>query len=403
MSTLFSTQYIPHGHCYLWQTPLVGLHAVSDFFVAIAYFSIPISLVYFVYKKQHKFPARLVLLFGLFISLCGLGHLLDIVTLWYPVYWLSGGVRAATAIVSCYTAVEVVLLLPHFLSLQAVEAANQELEAKAAKRTAEEQALEKSQKIFRSAFHDIPIGMALVSLEGYFLEVNEAVIDIVGYSREELASIDFQSITHPDDLQSDLTLVSDLLAGNLRCYSLKKRYFHRSGHIVPVELSVSLLRDDENKPLLFIAHINDISERNRINASLKAASEEAEAASRAKSNFLAMMSHEIRTPMNAMLGMTELIGETALDRQQKGFVDIIRTSGEILLTVINDVLDFSKIESNRLELDTGQVNLCNAVEEVMALFANQAHDKGLALSSFIEPVMMPAAFVVDNIRLKQIL
>ena len=403
MSTLFSSRYIPHGHCYLWQTPLVGLHAISDFLIAIAYFSIPVALVYFVYRQKHSFPTHLALLFSLFISLCGLGHLFDIVTLWYPLYWVSGFIRAATALVSGYTAVEVIVLLPRFLALHDVEAVNQSLEARAAERSTYEQALEKNQKIFRSAFHDIPIGMALVSLEGTFIEVNEAITNIVGYSSEALLSTDFQAITHPDDLQSDFTLINSLLSGECRYYSLEKRYLHQQGHIVPVELSVSLLRDSENNPLLFIAHIQDTTEQNRINASLKTATEEAKAANRAKSEFLAMMSHEIRTPMNAMLGMAELMEDTQLNPQQQSFIHIIRTSGKTLLTVINDVLDFSKIESDKLELEMDRINLHDTVEEVISLFFNQAQAKGLLLSSSIEPSLIPAAFLGDAIRLKQVL
>ncbi|MGB7084042.1 MAG: hypothetical protein WBD47_00705, partial [Phormidesmis sp.] len=125
---LFSSPYIPHGHCYLWQTPLVGLHAISDFVIALSYFSIPVALVYFVYKRKHDFPVRLLLMFGLFILLCGIGHAFDIVTLWYPFYWVSGGVRAATALVSCYTAVELTALLPQFLELQGPTAIAQQLE-----------------------------------------------------------------------------------------------------------------------------------------------------------------------------------------------------------------------------------------------------------------------------------
>ena len=113
---LFASPYIPHGHCYLWQTPLVSVHALSNFFIAIAYFSIPIALLYFVFKHENDFPVRLIVLFGSFIICYGLGHVLDIVTLWYPIYWVSGMVRAATALISCYTAMKVAILLPTFLA-----------------------------------------------------------------------------------------------------------------------------------------------------------------------------------------------------------------------------------------------------------------------------------------------
>ena len=398
-------QYIPHGHCYLWQTPLVSLHVISDFLIAIAYFSIPIALVYFIYKRKHDFPVRLLVLFGLFIMLCGLGHLFDIITLWYPIYWSSGVVRAATAIVSAYTAFEVVMLLPHFLSLKdpaALEALNQQLEDTIAEKIAATKELEESQRIFRGAFQDAPIGMALVSIEGNFLKTNRAMTNMLGYSRRELLTTDFQSITYPDDLQKDLDLVEELLSGHRRFYQFEKRYIHQLGHIVPVQLSVALLRDSENNPLYFVAHIQDISQQKQATASLLAATRASEAANQAKSNFLATMSHEIRTPMNAMLGMTELLAETSLDRQQQDFVEVISKSGNTLLTVINDILDFSKIESNKLELEMGRLDLYECIEDVLSLFANQAEQKGINLTSLIEPASIPNFFKGDSIRLRQI-
>ncbi|MBW4580899.1 MAG: GAF domain-containing protein [Tildeniella nuda ZEHNDER 1965/U140] len=110
--------YMPHGQCYLWQTPLVGLHVVSNALIAIAYFSIPAMLVYFIQKRKDIPFSFVFAMFGAFIVLCGTGHLLDIWTLWHPAYWLSGGVHALTALVSCYTALQLVNLLPQFLALK---------------------------------------------------------------------------------------------------------------------------------------------------------------------------------------------------------------------------------------------------------------------------------------------
>lgn len=143
MSTYLS--YIPHGHCYLWQTPLVGLHLVSDALIAIAYFSIPAMLIYFVRKRSDIPFSRVFVLFGTFIVLCGFGHLLDIWTLWHPDYWLSGIERALTALVSCYTALRLVELLPQFLALQTpeqLEKINRELERQIAQRQHTEETLQ---------------------------------------------------------------------------------------------------------------------------------------------------------------------------------------------------------------------------------------------------------------------
>jgi len=109
--------FIPHGHCYLWKPELVGLHIVSDALIALAYYSIPVTLTYFVAKRQDVPFNWIFLLFGAFIVSCGTGHVMDIWTLWHPNYWLSGFVKAFTAVVSIYTAFELVSLLPKTLAM----------------------------------------------------------------------------------------------------------------------------------------------------------------------------------------------------------------------------------------------------------------------------------------------
>lgn len=123
-----------------------------------------------------------------------------------------------------------------------------------------ETALRASEERFVSAFENAPIGMALVSPEGRWLKVNRATCDLIGYSHEELMNKTFQDITHPDDLESDLKNVQELLAGKIRSYRMEKRYFHKQGHVVWALLSVSLVRDAQGKPVHFISQIQDISE-----------------------------------------------------------------------------------------------------------------------------------------------
>lgn len=141
---LLPRSYIPHGHCYLWQTPLVGLHLVSDALIALAYLSIPAMLIYFVHKRSDVPFSKVFILFSAFIILCGVGHLLDIWTLWYPDYWISGIERAFTALVSCYTALKLIELLPKFLALRTpeqLEALNQELQIQVKERQRAEETL----------------------------------------------------------------------------------------------------------------------------------------------------------------------------------------------------------------------------------------------------------------------
>ena len=128
---LASNLFIPHGHCYLWKTGLVWLHIISDSLIALAYYSIPVALIYFVQKREDLPYNWLFLSFGAFIVSCGTTHIMDVWTLWYPTYWLSGFLKALTAFASVYTAIALVPIIPKALALPSpaqLEAINRQLE-----------------------------------------------------------------------------------------------------------------------------------------------------------------------------------------------------------------------------------------------------------------------------------
>ncbi len=129
--------------------------------------------------------------------------------------------------------------------------------------------LKLSEKKFRENFENAAIGMAILDLEGKWLEANQTLCKIIGYSSEELIELTFQDITHPDDLEADLDLVQDLLDGKKTFYHMEKRYFHKKGHIIHVILSASIIRDEEGEPLYFISQITDITPRIRAKEKLQ--------------------------------------------------------------------------------------------------------------------------------------
>lgn len=402
-SRLFSSAgFIPHGHCLIWEPITLWMHIIADVLIVVSYYAIPAVLIYFVRKRSDVPFNSIFWMFGAFIFFCGTTHLLNIWTLWDPVYRLEGVVKMITGLVSVATAVALVPLAPRALALPSLKTVNE--------------LLSQREQELRATFEYAALGIAHVSPAGKWLEINQQLCDIVGYSREELMSKTFLDITYPDDLNIGLDYMQQVLDGQMSSYSVEKRYIRKDGEIVWINLTVSLIRKPSGDPNFFISFIEDISVRKATleiltemneelelrNEELAEAKDAAEAASRAKSEFLANMSHEIRTPMNAILGFTEVLNDLISDARQREYLSSISTSGKSLLTLINDILDLSKVEAGKLDLAYQAINPKSVFLEMDRIFSRDVEKKGLDFQIHIDP-SLPEALILDEIRLRQIL
>ncbi len=151
-SELCSTAFMPHGSCYLWQPGLVGLHVVADSLIALAYYSIPLTLIYYVRRGRDVAYPAIFLMFAAFIIACGSTHVMEVLTIWTPAYWISGGIKAVTAIISLVSAVALVRVIPRALELPSrkeLTQLNEQLEERVRERTADLTAA--NEKLIREA------------------------------------------------------------------------------------------------------------------------------------------------------------------------------------------------------------------------------------------------------------
>ncbi|MCG9886932.1 MAG: ATP-binding protein [Cyanobacteria bacterium] len=227
---------------------------------------------------------------------------------------------------------------------------------------------------------------------------------ILGYENNDLPGTTetWSDRVHPGDLEATYERFQECLAGRTEIFQGVYRLRHRDGDYRWIASKATCLRDASGVPYRAVGTITDITESKKAEASLAAAAKAAEAASRAKSEFLANMSHEIRTPMNAVLGFTELLKPLIQDPVPKQYLQAIDTGGKTLLALINDILDLSKIEAGKLELQATPVNLRQLVQEVKHMFSQRAAERGLALRVAIAPDL-PTVLVLDEVRLRQIL
>lgn len=277
------------------------------------------------------------------------------------------------------------------------------LESEVQERERAQAALRDSEQRFRNILNNVPIGVIYTDLRGNVKQANPRFCELTGYSEEELLMMSSAQYTHPDDVMQEVVLTERLLKGEIPMYRLQKRYLTRDGRTAWGQATVTLLRDEQGQPRRVVGVVEDIAEHLRLQEAEKAR-DSAEAANRAKSEFLSRMSHELRTPLNAMLGFAQLL---ELDRrhplatEQRPWVTQIQQAGWHLLEMINDVLDLSRIESGNLKLQIAPLNLPDLLNATLSMVNADAQRRRLRISTELAPGT--GVLLGDATRVKQIL
>lgn len=253
-----------------------------------------------------------------------------------------------------------------------------------------EDLLRLSMRQFQSAFENAPIAKAVVGLDGRWLWVNAAVCDLLGYTERQLLQTDFQTLTHPEDIDADLEEIRQLLAGARSHYDMEKRYIRSDGMVVWGHLSVALVKDETGAPLHFISQIVDITEQREL--------------ARMKSEFVATVSHELRTPLTSILGAIGLLTSSApeeLSDEANRLLYIAEQNGKRLSDLINDILDFEKYSSGQVQLDISQERIPDLLEETV--LANLPYADKFGVRFVLDAVDRSLRCAVDRRGFQQIM
>ncbi|HAT50542.1 MAG: response regulator [Nitrospirae bacterium] len=405
MAPLFSimdvTGFIPHGYCLSWSSPLLFAYVFSDLLIFLSYLSMPVALVYFA-RKRKDFPFRwLPWLFSAFILSCGLTHFLDVVVLWWPVYYFQAVVKLLTAVFSAVTAILLWPLVYRALELpspKALQQINDQLEREISERRRVEHELRKEVAMNHKIINALPGTFYLVGQDGRFHLWNKKFEEVTGFTAKEIKSAVAVDFFKGKDRELITDRINEVFTRGFS--SAEADLVAKDGCTYPYYFVGQRI---EREGALFIIGMGlDMSERKRMENDLRQAKEAAEKATMAKSLFLANMTHEIRTPMNTIIGMGYLLSQTQLTPEQRGQMQKIQYATEILLGIINDILDFSKIESGKLELENSPFDLEKIMEKISGMISLRAEEKGLEVL-FSIPVDIPYDLIGDALRLEQIL
>lgn len=433
-ASLFAERHVspglmPHGVCYTWMPALLWLHVGADLLIGLAYVSIPITLAVLLRRRGRELPFnRVLLLFAAFIIACGLTHFMEVWTVWQPMYWLSGGIKAVTAAVSVPTAAVMVWLLPRALAMPTVEQlqrtqaelraeverrrrseaelrdAQAVLEARVAERTRE---LAEASALLDTVVEGAPLGIGAWDRDARFVRVNRAFTRIDGVPQDAHEGRAVDELL--PGLRPPLGAVIAEVARSGRSVQALPVADRTSGAAGTRHWRASFYRLDVDGARAEVGGIvEEVTEqrraereRARLLAATQAANDEARQANQAKDRFLATVSHELRTPLQAILSWVQVLrhpGAAALDTGAA--LERIERNVRAQARLIDDLLDYSRIASGKLGLDLRPADPAPSIERAIELVRPLAARADVALHA--EVALVDACCLLDADRFQQV-
>lgn len=383
MLDLFSTgDFIPHGHCYLWQPTLVWLHLLSDSAIALAYYAIPFFL-FALARQRADLPLRpLFWLFGAFIVACGTTHLMDVWTLWHPVYWLAAGLKVVTALISVVTAVVLFQRLPQALALPStaqLAAVNQRLQVEIIERRAAEAQLHEAQRIARMGHWEYDLMTQITTW-------SEALWRLFGATPTANAIPYTEQLPYflPESRAQLESAVAQVQTTGTP-YVLELQYTRLDGATAWMLARGEVLCDAAGAVVKLVGTALDITEHKRLET-------EQQRLSQLKDDFLNAASHELRTPL-ASIKMAVRMTRITLDQCAPPLLETHPTQAERLsryltmletqcdreVQLVNELLETQRLESGHIVPEWQPVNLLERLAPLLEVYQERATARQLTL------------------------
>jgi PAS domain S-box-containing protein len=425
--------FMPHGFCLNWDSRLLLVFIIGNLGIAIAYFLIPLALRYFIGKRKDLPYPHIFLLFAAFILSCGITHLIKIWTLYQPVYWIEAIVDLWTACVSLLTAAALLPLLPKALQLRSpktleeanlkleqltkeLKAAKDSLEMQVQERTAQLQvAVRKAQEgeaVFHEMFDMMPELAWITRPNGYVEFYNKGWYSYTGTTFEQMKGWGWESVHDPEQLAKvkeawllaldkgtpvEIRFPLKAADGKFQWFLTRVNPLRDSDGMVTRWVGISTNIQQEFEQSATLERL--VQERT---AELKTAKDLAEDALEAKSRFLATVSHEVRTPLSGIVGLSELLSFQDLGAEQNSSIQAILNSSKRLMNILNNLLDASKIEAGKIEIEYRKFPVRTLIGDVTQLISSEAKKKNLEVLADCD-ANIPDYVCGDELRIRQIL